>query len=201
MAYHSLTKDPSLPVQEPTTSYWQTPPDQRLLGHQSAQLPSNVDIAVIGAGISACSVVRELLTSDYPGKIAIIEAREICSGATGRNGGRIHVHAIQDYDKFRRLFGDAAAEKIVRFQMLHWQAITEAAKSLSPEQCKRAALRETESVAAVFSEKKFDEFKTLLANFEAAFPDCVGWWRLVGAKEAQEVPCFLEHVWYFQLTG
>ncbi|KAI5460613.1 FAD dependent oxidoreductase [Mariannaea sp. PMI_226] len=185
MSFDGLVDDPALPVANPTTSYWQTPPNERLLGIQSAQLPFKADIAIIGSGVSACSVVHELLTSGYTGSVAILEAREICSGATGRNGGRVHVHAIQDYDKYRRRLGDEAAEKIIRFQMLHWEAINNAAKSLSPENRKRAALRETESVAAVFSKKKLEDLETLLANFEAAFPDCVGRWRIIGAEETQ----------------
>lgn len=94
MPYESLIKDPSLPVANPTTSYWQTPPHKKLLGIQSAELPSQCEIAVIGSGVSACSTVRELFARGFAGRIVVLEAREICSGATGRNGGRIHVHAM-----------------------------------------------------------------------------------------------------------
>ncbi|CAK7200658.1 hypothetical protein SEUCBS139899_003356 [Sporothrix eucalyptigena] len=186
MPYDTLIRDPSLPVAKPTTSYWQTPPHEKLLHVQSAQLPAECDIAVIGSGISACSTVRELLVGGYKGTIAVLEARELCSGATGRNGGRIHVHAMKDYDAFRRRFGDDAAKKIVRFQMMHRPAIEAAVKTLRPEHQNRAALRDTESVAAVFSEAKLAQTKTLLANFEAAFPDCAGQWRLISGEEAQK---------------
>ena len=57
----------------------------------------------------------------------------------------------------------------------------------SPEGFKQAALRETQSVAAAFSDKKLADMKTMLANFEAAFPDWVGRWKIVDAEEAQKV--------------
>ena len=123
----------------------------------------------------------------FTGKIAVLEARELCSGATGRNGGRIHVHAMKDYELFRKRFGDEAAVKIVRFQMLHRDAIEAVLKTLRPEHQKSAALRDTQSVAAVFSQEKLEQTKTLLANFEAAFPDCIGQWRLISAEETREV--------------
>lgn len=200
MPYNSLIKDPSLPVTNPTLSYWQVPPDGKLSGIKSQVLPSQCDIAVIGSGISACSVTRELLTGGFTGKITVLEAREICSGATGRNGGRIHVHAVQDYDKFRQKFGDEAAQKIVRFQMAHYDALKAVAQSLGPEMCKRAAIRQTESVAAVFSEKKLDEIKTLVANFEAAFPDWIGHWKIVDAEEAQKVSKRSPQTTYFSIA-
>lgn len=187
MPYEALLKDPSLPVAGSTTSYWQIPPHKKLLGIQSSQLPSQSEIVIIGSGVSACSTVHELFAGGFKGKIVVLEAREICSGATGRNGGRIHVHAMQDYDKFRKRYGDAAAEKIVRFQMLHYPKVESVVKSLQPEHAKAAALRETTSVAAAFSEAKINDMRRMLANFEAAFPDWVGKWKIVGAEEAQKV--------------
>ncbi|KAJ5633541.1 hypothetical protein N7528_001383 [Penicillium herquei] len=186
MLYDSLIKDPLLPEADPTVSYWQTPLNDQVKDIQSVQLPSQSDIVVIGSGVSACSTVHELLTGGYAGKITVLEARQICSGATGRNGGRIHVHAMQDYDRFRQRFGDVAAEKIVRFQMLHYDAIEKVARSLGAERFKQAALRETQSVAVAFSEKKLADMKRMLANFEAAFPDWIGRWKIVEAEEAQK---------------
>lgn len=187
MSLGKLIKDPALPVANPTVSYWQTPPDARLLKIQSSPLPSDADIVVVGSGISACSVVHGLLTGGFSGKIVVLEAREICSGATGRNGGRVHVHAMKDFDRFRRQFDDATAEKIVRFQMMHRKALDAVVESLRPEHRKRASLRDTDAVAAVFSEEELEHTKKLLAEFEAALPDCVGQWRMISAEEVQQV--------------
>jgi glycine/D-amino acid oxidase-like deaminating enzyme len=198
--YESLVKDPSLPVARPTVSYWQVPPDKKLFGIKSEQLPANCEVAVIGSGVSSCSVVRHLLTSGFPGSVVVLEAREVCSGATGRNGGRLHVHAIQDFDKFCRMYGDEAAKKIIRFQLAHYDEMEAAAKALGPELYKRSAIRQTESVAAVFSDAKFEELKSLHAAFEKAFPDLVGRWKIVGSDEAQGV-CWSETYLSYHYNG
>lgn len=67
--------------------------------HQSTpELPTDVDIAIIGAGFSGASTAYHILNickkngTPIPKK-AILEARQACSGATGRNGRSQH-HAL-----------------------------------------------------------------------------------------------------------
>lgn len=80
-----------LPVPNSTLPFWRTelhPLDD----HRSTpDLPEKVDIVVIGAGYAGSSVVYHILKQckdkgTSPPSIAILEAREACSGATGRNG-------------------------------------------------------------------------------------------------------------------
>lgn len=81
------------PVPNSTTSFWRT----KLHGldsHRSTEaLPSSADIVIIGAGYTGASVVHHLLENEGFSKkqpsIVILEAREACSGATGRNGGHL----------------------------------------------------------------------------------------------------------------
>ncbi|KAF5006900.1 hypothetical protein FDECE_6743 [Fusarium decemcellulare] len=56
---------------------------------RAVAVPSNVDVVVIGTGITAAGVVYSLAEKKPGLKIAMLEARGICSGATGRNGGHI----------------------------------------------------------------------------------------------------------------
>jgi hypothetical protein len=92
-----LRKIPSpnqiLPVPNSTTPYWRSelhPIDN----HRSTdRLPSTCDIAIIGAGLSgvatAYHIVKEVERAGAALKapeIVLLEAREVCSGATGRNG-------------------------------------------------------------------------------------------------------------------
>jgi hypothetical protein len=77
------------PEVDPTISYWQDPPDAELADYQGGDaLPTEVDTVIIGSGITGTSVAHGLLTSpSYNGeKILMLEARQACSGATGRNG-------------------------------------------------------------------------------------------------------------------
>lgn len=69
-------------------SFWRSTPGE-LDNYRSPEgLPPTIDIAIIGAGFSGGSLVTHLLDSDGTDEtsILVLEARELCSGATGRNG-------------------------------------------------------------------------------------------------------------------
>src|SRR5579859_4159591 len=76
-----------LPVGSPTESYWQTP--RHPLASYRSDFPSAADVVIIGSGITGSSVARTLFEQSPSLKIVILEARLLCSGATGRNGGHI----------------------------------------------------------------------------------------------------------------
>jgi hypothetical protein len=77
---------PTLPRANPTISAWQDPPDVIADIRSTNELPGSADIVVIGSGISGASVAFDLLTRDGSLKMVMLEARQACSGATGRNG-------------------------------------------------------------------------------------------------------------------
>ena len=80
------------PVSNPTVSYWQDPPDAEIADYRSSEvLPEEVDVLIIGSGITGASVAWGLLgegqgTEEGKKKVCMLEARQVCSGATGRNG-------------------------------------------------------------------------------------------------------------------
>jgi hypothetical protein len=86
-----------LPVANPTKSFWlNSAPDCNPLGDHGSTTPppADVDILIIGSGISGISTLYHLIqglrnSSRSVTKIAILEARQFCSGATGRNGGKV----------------------------------------------------------------------------------------------------------------
>ena len=67
-------------------------------------LPSESAIVIIGGGYSAASLVTHILDS-YPKhpSVVVIEARQLCSGATGRNGNQeASPNSSPSHQKMRR---------------------------------------------------------------------------------------------------
>lgn len=82
-----------LPSANPTASYWLRDPSPALLGHRTtADLPDAADVVIVGSGITGAFAARFLLKEEGKrrgeGKerrrVVMLEAREACSGATGR---------------------------------------------------------------------------------------------------------------------
>lgn len=79
-----IDRSPGLPVSAPTLPFWSVPPAS-LPTSENASLPGHVDVLVIGSGITGLSCTRTLLNkgpSDL--RVLVLEARDVCSGATGR---------------------------------------------------------------------------------------------------------------------
>src|SRR5436189_439563 len=76
----------SLPCDNPTISYWQDPPDEIADLRSTPHLPGEADIVIIGSGMSGACIAYNVLTRFPDMKVVMLEARQTCSGATGRNG-------------------------------------------------------------------------------------------------------------------
>jgi NADH dehydrogenase FAD-containing subunit len=80
-----------LPVKNSTKPFWRTELHELDELRTTPELPQRSEIVIIGAGYSGVSlayhIFKQLSASDQPHPaITILEARQICSGATGRNG-------------------------------------------------------------------------------------------------------------------
>lgn len=76
------TSDPGLPHTNPTQPFWQEPA-HALFNVQSPALAPSADIVIIGSGITGCSIAKHILeNSDL--SVVVLEARNLCSGATGQ---------------------------------------------------------------------------------------------------------------------
>ena len=76
----------SLPSTNPTISYWQSPPSQLADVRSTPGLPHCTSTVIIGSGITGVSIAHKLLQRDPSANVLMLEARQACSGATGRNG-------------------------------------------------------------------------------------------------------------------
>ncbi|KJY01925.1 fad dependent oxidoreductase superfamily like protein [Zymoseptoria brevis] len=110
----------SFPVANSTTSFWrgETHP---LDDHRTTEkLPSEVDVVIIGAGYAGASIAHHLLEqgrgASKPLSIAILEAREACSGATGRNGGHLKPDPYHRAAEALKIYGREAAEEVAAFE-------------------------------------------------------------------------------------
>ena len=56
--------------------------------HRSTEtLPEECDVIIVGAGFAGASIAHYIYENNpTPPRVVILEAREACSGATGRNG-------------------------------------------------------------------------------------------------------------------
>ncbi|KAK7029525.1 hypothetical protein VNI00_014402, partial [Paramarasmius palmivorus] len=111
---------PGYPHPNPCLSFWlQNTRSSSLLGHQTTpELPSTTDVAIIGSGISGAAVAYFLLTGPNPPKsVIMLEAREACHGATGRNGGHCRPDCYRGYKGYKAHFGKDQAMKILQNEM------------------------------------------------------------------------------------
>src|SRR5438270_13674045 len=57
-----VNADPGLPVDNPTTAFWQeTPPWPELVNIRSPELPGTADVVIVGSGITGASLARGIL--------------------------------------------------------------------------------------------------------------------------------------------
>jgi hypothetical protein len=77
-----------IPVDNATVPYWRTELHALDEHRTTEELPKECDIAIVGAGMTGIATayhISKLAGDDIP-SVVILEARQLCSGATGRNG-------------------------------------------------------------------------------------------------------------------
>jgi glycine/D-amino acid oxidase-like deaminating enzyme len=113
---------PGLPRESPSTSYWQDPPADIADLLTSPELPSSADYVIVGSGISGISIALNILSKSPTANVILLEARQACSGATGRNGGHTKAASYRSFIDHERRYGTAEAVKIARLEYANVQA-------------------------------------------------------------------------------
>lgn len=85
----------------------------------------NVDVAIIGGGISGLSCAYWLQKEDPSLKIAVIEKYALGSGATGRNAGFITCGSVEHFNRLVGKHGQQEALEIWRFSERNLQLLQE----------------------------------------------------------------------------
>ncbi|KAL7905190.1 FAD dependent oxidoreductase [Trichoderma velutinum] len=88
---HTANMTGPFPAPQSTTPFWRTELDPIDELRTTDSLPAACDILIIGAGLSGASTAYHLVkdTTVASASIVVVDARQVCSGATGRNGGHV----------------------------------------------------------------------------------------------------------------
>ncbi|KAL1868321.1 hypothetical protein Plec18167_008246 [Paecilomyces lecythidis] len=118
------TSQGPIPVPNSTLPFWRTTPDELDKHRSTPELPEECDILIIGAGFSGASLAYHIYKDNpFPPSVLILEAREACSGATGRNGGHLKPDTFYSIPKHSERYGPEAAVQLARFEASHLAAI------------------------------------------------------------------------------
>jgi len=168
-----INSNPGLPVSNPTTSFWTlNPPFPDLINARSKTLPGTTDIVIIGSGITGASVARTIL-SECASSITTrlftpMLAREVCNGATGRNGGHIKCAPFESFHEYKKRFGVERARVLTDFQVAHLPLLVELAKE---ENWDLAEARKVETLDVFYDEEPWLEWKEMVEEFRQDVPE------------------------------
>lgn len=106
-------------------SYWlQQVRCDPLLDHRTTeQLPRQADTVVIGSGLSGTLIAKQHLETWPEKSVLVLEAREFCSGATGRNAGHCKPDQWRHFAKFEKAYGQEQAIKVMNNEATTWKAL------------------------------------------------------------------------------
>ncbi|KAJ7878012.1 FAD dependent oxidoreductase [Mycena olivaceomarginata] len=118
-----MDASPGYPRPNPSLSFWlQHTRNSPLLGHRTTNaLPDKTDVTIIGSGLSGAATAYFLLTAGpedrRPKSVTLLEAREVCDGATARNGGHCRPDCYREYTHYKANFGREQALKVIQNEM------------------------------------------------------------------------------------
>ncbi|KAM5542144.1 hypothetical protein V8D89_004017 [Ganoderma adspersum] len=178
-----IETSPGVPVDNPTLPLW-TVPRAQIPADETGPFPQHVDVVIIGSGITGTSFAYNALSREAGLKIAMLEARDVCSGATGRNGGHINPPLYHDYSELKEKYGEHAAKSLIAFRMSH---VTEMLRISSQENIqKQSQVRETEHLDVYTCSIAFAEAKENLSKWRAEMPLESSTFVVHGREEAIE---------------
>ncbi|KAJ5170366.1 uncharacterized protein N7500_003149 [Penicillium coprophilum] len=179
-ALNRIFSDPGLPQTSTTSSFWTM--DQHNFSQGATKgLPKEADIVIIGSGVTGASIARTLLqdrtsnsSSASYAPIVMLEARTVCSGATGRNGGHI-LETADEYGEFADAFGVEAARKLVRFRLAHLQEMLAVAEELGITAESQA--RKVQFLSVYFGEESWQAALERMHRFKEGMPEEAAEWK------------------------
>jgi glycine/D-amino acid oxidase-like deaminating enzyme len=136
----------SLPVEGSPQSYWQHEAQKQEVPSHTEPLPSSCDVAIVGGGYAGIATAYHILkTTSPPPKVFLLEAKDPCSGATGRNGGHLRPDYLMGAASNSKRYNASAAAEVAQFEARHLDVI----KSLIRSEAIDCNFAETQSLAVL----------------------------------------------------
>ncbi|GJD00972.1 FAD dependent oxidoreductase [Colletotrichum higginsianum IMI 349063] len=168
----------TLPVANPTESYWHYPPSRLSNYCSSASPPSETDTLIIGSGITGAAVAHFLLASPSAGTssqqtpsppdITMLEARTVTSGATGRNGGHTKAASYRSFLHHEATLGTEAACRIARLELANIRAVHAFAATHLKD--RETESRPCQTVDAIYDAVQWEAAKRAIEAMREAMP-------------------------------
>ncbi|KAI1503433.1 FAD dependent oxidoreductase [Biscogniauxia marginata] len=172
----------TLPRDNPTQSYWQLDPDEIADLRSSESLPDAADTVVIGSGITGAAVAFNLLSNGAK-NVVMLEARQACSGATGRNGGHTKAASYRSFLHHAQDHGTATAVKIARLELANIRAV----HAFAREHGIHCDSNPCETIDVVYDPAQWETAQRAVGAMRDAMPgDDASVYRFHGAEEVRD---------------
>ncbi|KAF2769846.1 FAD dependent oxidoreductase superfamily [Teratosphaeria nubilosa] len=113
-----------LPVPNATKPFWHTKLHHLADHRTTPDLPSEADVVIIGSGYAGAGVSYNLAKSPRsPNSIVVLEAREVCSAASGKNGGHLRPDLYGHIPTYIDRYGAEAGKQWAEYEIAHVPAI------------------------------------------------------------------------------
>lgn len=172
--------DPGLPPPSSTSSFWHSEPSPFLHNHRTTPaVPTDADIVIIGSGLAGATTARYLYDSAATPAPAIVmlDARQACWGATGRNGGhcKASLYTLSRLPELATTLGYHQLTKLMAFQQLNVALLTDYVRAEAVD----CDFRATDTCDAFFTEDNFCAARESINLLRKRMPEYSGRLRVV----------------------
>lgn len=184
--------DPGLPAPHGMPSFWlKDPPLSELASLQSAELATEAEVVIIGSGITGASIARTLLLNAFGEgnqekrpSVVILDGREVCHGATGRNGGHI-LETAEEFGYFEETYGVETAIRTMRFRLAHLAKLLRVADEYGLREVAQA--RKVQFLSVHFDDDKWVETVRSIRRLKECMPAETVEWQIFEKAEIPKV--------------